>query len=101
MGSLLVARAGIVSTLQAIDAGTRAQDLATVNAALARDEVRAQMAALATVLSAAGAAATPESLVEEVYLPGRRDSLQVALMAAARRHACSWRPGGAPGDGPW
>jgi hypothetical protein len=43
-------------------------------------------AALATVLSASGATATPESLVPEVYLPGRQGSLQPELVAAARRH---------------
>lgn len=43
-------------------------------------------AALATVLSASGAAVTPEALVAEVYLPGRRGSLQPELVAAARRY---------------
>ena len=46
IGSPLVARAELVGTLQAVEAATRAQDLAAVNAALARDEVRAQFAAL-------------------------------------------------------
>lgn len=46
LGSPLVAQAELVTTLQAVEATTRAQDLATVNAALARDEVRAQFAAL-------------------------------------------------------
>jgi hypothetical protein len=46
LGSPLMARAELVGTLQAVEAGTRVQDLAAVNAALARDEVRAQMAAL-------------------------------------------------------
>ena len=46
LGSPLVAQAGMVSTLQAVEASTRVQDLATVNAALARDEVRAQFASL-------------------------------------------------------
>ena len=46
LGSPLVARAELVTTLQAVEASTRAQDLATVNSALARDEVRAQFAAL-------------------------------------------------------
>lgn len=43
-------------------------------------------AALATVLSAAGAGVTAESLVPEVYLPGREGSLQAELIAATRRH---------------
>ena len=46
LGSPLVAQAELVTTLQAVEATTRAQDLATVNAALARDEVRAQFVAL-------------------------------------------------------
>lgn len=42
-------------------------------------------AALATVLAWSGAAATPQSLAPQVYLPGRKGSLQVELGAAARR----------------
>ena len=42
-------------------------------------------AALATVLNHAGVAVTPEALVDAVYLPGRRGSLQVELVAATRR----------------
>lgn len=41
-------------------------------------------AALASVLAANGIAATPEQLVDEVYLPGRQGSLFVELGAAAR-----------------
>jgi len=46
LGSPLVAHAELVTTLQAVEASTRAQDLATVNSALARDEVRAQFEVL-------------------------------------------------------
>ena len=46
LGSPLVAQAELVTTLQAAAASTRTQDLATVNAALAREEVRAQFEAL-------------------------------------------------------
>jgi hypothetical protein len=46
VGSPLVARAELVGTLQAVEASTRAQDLAAVSATLARQEVRAQFAAL-------------------------------------------------------
>ena len=42
-------------------------------------------AALATVLAAAGAEVTAEELVAEVYLPGRRGSLQPELVAAVRQ----------------
>jgi len=43
-------------------------------------------AALAAVLRHAGSAATPESLVPQVYLPGRKGSLQAELLAGARRN---------------
>jgi hypothetical protein len=46
LGSPLVARAELIGTLQAVEASTRAQDLAAVNSALAREEVRAQFVAL-------------------------------------------------------
>ena len=41
-------------------------------------------AALATVLVASGAQVSPDELVAEVYLPGRKGSLQAELIAAAR-----------------
>jgi tetratricopeptide (TPR) repeat protein len=43
-------------------------------------------AALATVLAASGERVTPEDLVSQVYLPERKGSLQVEMLAAARRH---------------
>jgi len=43
-------------------------------------------AALATVLDWSGEVVTPEALVPEVYVPGREGSLQVELLASARRH---------------
>ena len=43
-------------------------------------------AALATVLVGAGAKTTPEELVPQVYIPDRKGSLQVEMLAAARRH---------------
>ena len=47
LGSPVVARAELVGTLQAVSsAGTRADDVATVHAALAREQVRGRMAAL-------------------------------------------------------
>lgn len=43
-------------------------------------------AALATVLQTSGVdGATPESLVDQVYLPGQQGSLQTELLAATRR----------------
>jgi hypothetical protein len=42
-------------------------------------------AALATVLNVRGVAVAPEALASEVYLPARAGSLQLELVAAARR----------------
>ena len=41
---------------------------------------------LAMVLNAAGARVTPDALVDQVFLPGRKGSLQVEMLAAARRN---------------
>ena len=46
LGSPMMANAAMIGTLQAVESSTRAQDLATVNAALAQDQVRQQFAAL-------------------------------------------------------
>ncbi len=43
-------------------------------------------AALAMALNSAGATTSPEQLTALVYLPGRKGSLQVEMLAAARRH---------------
>jgi predicted double-glycine peptidase len=43
-------------------------------------------AALATALAASGVKVTPDQLVSQVYLPERKGSLQVEMLAAARRH---------------
>jgi hypothetical protein len=43
-------------------------------------------AALATVLAHTGVAVTPEPLVSQVWLPARRGSLQLEMLAAARRY---------------
>jgi hypothetical protein len=52
----------------------------------AQDEYQCGPAALATVLASYGVPVTPEQLVPEVYLPERKGSLQVEMLAAARRH---------------
>ncbi len=44
-------------------------------------------AALATVLVSAGVKVTPDELVDSVYLPARRGSLQVEMLAAPRRYS--------------
>lgn len=41
-------------------------------------------AALATVLGASGVDATPDALVEKVYVPGRKGSYQIELISATR-----------------
>lgn len=51
-----------------------------------QEEYQCGPAALATVLSHSGVAVGPEALAPEVYLPERQGSLQVELIAAARRH---------------
>jgi predicted double-glycine peptidase len=43
-------------------------------------------AALATLLATYGAKVTPEELVAQVYIPERKGSLQIEMLAAARRH---------------
>ncbi|WBY00968.1 PA2778 family cysteine peptidase [Ramlibacter tataouinensis] len=43
-------------------------------------------AALATVLAFTGTPVTPEPLVDQVYIPERRGSLQLEMLAAARRY---------------
>lgn len=50
-----------------------------------QDAYQCGPAALATVLAFRGLPVTPEALVPRVYLPGRRGSLQVEMMAAPRR----------------
>ena len=51
-----------------------------------QDEYQCGPAALAMVLANAGVKITPEELVPEVYLPARKGSLQIEMLAAARRH---------------
>lgn len=46
LGSPMMANAAMIGTLQAVESGSRAQDLATVNASLAREDVRQQFVAL-------------------------------------------------------
>lgn len=43
-------------------------------------------AALATMLSWSGLPVTPEALVSEVYVPGRKGSFGVEMVASARKH---------------
>lgn len=43
-------------------------------------------AALATSLTAAGLPVRPEALIGQVFLPGRKGTLQIEMLAGARRH---------------
>lgn len=52
----------------------------------AQEEYECGPAALAMVLQTAGVPVLPEQLVEQVYLPGRKGSLQIELLAASRRN---------------
>ena len=52
----------------------------------AQEEYQCGPAALAMALNPAGVAVTPDALTDDVYIPGRKGSLQVEMLAAARRH---------------
>ncbi|TBV00040.1 hypothetical protein DNJ95_02460 [Stutzerimonas kirkiae] len=52
----------------------------------AQDEYQCGPAALATVLTHRGIDTSPQALVERVYIPERKGSLQVEMVAAARAH---------------
>ncbi|MCE3270032.1 MAG: hypothetical protein K0S57_429 [Ramlibacter sp.] len=51
-----------------------------------QDEYQCGPAALATAMNTSGARVTPESLVPEVWLPSRKGSLQLEMLATPRRH---------------
>jgi tetratricopeptide (TPR) repeat protein len=51
----------------------------------AQEDFECGPAALAMVAQAAGVRVTPEALVSQVYLPGRKGSLQPEMLAATRR----------------
>jgi hypothetical protein len=80
-----------------LPAGTPAAELATTPF-FPQTAWQCGPAALATVLSASGVATDPEALATQVYLPARRGSLQVELVAATRRAGrVPWPvPGGLP-----
>jgi len=52
----------------------------------AQSEYQCGPASLAMVMNAAGVKVTPEDLVSQVYVPERKGSLQVEMLAAPRRH---------------
>lgn len=51
-----------------------------------QDEYQCGPAALATLLRASGVEVEPGALTPQVFIPGRRGSLQAELIGAARRH---------------
>lgn len=51
-----------------------------------QDEYQCGPAALATVMTFSGARTQPDALVKEVWLPSRRGSLQLEMLATPRRH---------------
>jgi hypothetical protein len=51
-----------------------------------QEEYQCGPAALATVLSHSGVRVAPEALVDQVYLPARKGSLQVEMLATPRRY---------------
>jgi tetratricopeptide (TPR) repeat protein len=51
-----------------------------------QEEYQCGPAALATTLAAFGAKVTPQELVPQVYIPERKGSLQIEMLAAARRN---------------
>jgi tetratricopeptide (TPR) repeat protein len=51
-----------------------------------QDEYQCGPAALATTLAASGVRVTPDDLVSQVYIPERKGSLQIEMLAAPRRH---------------
>jgi len=71
--------------------GPRQQEL-SATPFYAQERYQCGPAALAMVLGAAGIEASPETLVPEVYLPGREGSLQFELQAAGRRHGALTAP---------
>jgi hypothetical protein len=52
-----------------------------------QDEFQCGPAALAMALTYSGAPTRPEALVDDVWLPSRRGSLQLEMLATPRRHA--------------
>lgn len=52
---------------------------------IAQEDYECGPAALAMVLQSAGLAVTAEQLVDQVYLPNRKGSLQIEVLAASRR----------------
>ena len=52
----------------------------------AQEDYQCGPAAIAMAMNAAGVKVTPEEMVEQVYLPARKGSLQIEMLVAPRRH---------------
>jgi len=72
--------------LEGLPAGLPARVELTAVPFFPQEEYQCGPAALATLLVNSGVNTTPETLVPQVYLPARKGSLQVEMLAAARRH---------------
>jgi tetratricopeptide (TPR) repeat protein len=84
---LLLAQAGC-STQSLRDAGATQPDIAIAGVAyFPQREHQCGPAALAGLLSAAGVSVSPDALAHEVYIPGRKGSVQAEMLAATRHHA--------------
>ncbi len=81
--ALILPQAGALKEQQPPDLPVRAE--LTEVPFFAQEEYQCGPAALAMVLNAAGVGVTPEALVDQVYIPARKGSLQVEMLAAARR----------------
>lgn len=67
-------------------AGLPARTVLSSTPFIAQEDYECGPAALAMVLQSAGLRVTAEQLVDQVYLPQRKGSLQVEVLAASRRH---------------
>ncbi|HKA41414.1 MAG TPA: PA2778 family cysteine peptidase [Burkholderiales bacterium] len=52
----------------------------------AQEDYQCGPAAIAMAMNAAGVKVTPEQMVEQVYLPAKKGSLQIEMLVAPRRH---------------
>ncbi len=68
-----------------LNAGSSAHVELSSTPFFAQQDYQCGPAALATVLQASGTRTRPDELIAEVYLPGRRGSLQAELVAAIRQ----------------
>jgi len=87
--ALLVALAGCTAQAplgESLPAGQPAVIELSSTPFFPQDDHQCGPAALATTLAAAGVAIEPEALVPQVFLAGRRGSLQADLLGAARRY---------------